>query len=187
MPDPVCVTGGAGFGRRALAAHDQQVGGGSNWKGVVIDYTDTSSNGAPHDSDFVLIAYADPDVHTAFVAQWVMGNELASILINDDTTANGYGNLTVSTASRGSRCSDTPGLANPLLNADGFPQIQYSPSICQLSTFSVGYDALFDVLTVDSVYGEAKMPTQTVNGITLTNSPWGFYSQRVLQALLRKR
>ena len=62
---------------------------------------------------------------------------------------------------------------------DGFPQIQCSPSICQLSTFSVSWDGLFNTLTVDSGYGQAQIPTQTINGITLTNSPWGSYASQI--------
>ena len=160
---------------------------GNSWRGAVIDYTDTSSNGAPHDSNFVLIAYADPDVHTAFVADFVNGQPGQEIVINDDTVALAYANsLPISTVSRGARCSDTQGLANPLLDTAGFPQIEYSPSICQLSTFSVSWNADFNVLRVDSVYARVNIPTQAVNGITLTNSPWGFSAQRALEIRLRQ-
>ena len=153
---------------------------GNAWRGAVVEYADTSSNGAPHDSAYVLVAYADPDVHTAFIAG-VTGNgvQFGQLMANDTVVAQGYANtFPVSTVSRGGRCSDTPGLANPLLNGDGFQQIQYGPSICQLSTFSVSWNADFVVLRVDSAYAYVDVPTQTVSGITLTNSPWGFYAQR---------
>lgn len=160
---------------------------GTGWRGAVIEYTDTSSTGAPRDSFFVLMAYADPDLHTAFVTDFVNGFTGGEIVIHDDTVALAYANsLPISTVSRGARCSDTQGLANPLLDTAGFPQIQYSASICQLSTFSVSWDGLFNVLTVDSAYQQAQIPAQTVNGITVTNSPWGFYAQRALQVWLRQ-
>jgi hypothetical protein len=160
---------------------------GNGWRGAVIDYTDTSSNGAPHDSNFVLIAYADPDVHTAFVTDFVNGQAGGDIVIDDDTVALAYANsLPISTMSRGGRCVETAGLTNPLLDTAGFPQIQYSGSICQLSTFSVTWNGDFNVLAVDSLYAQVNIPTQTVNGITLTNSPWGFYAQRALEVWLRK-
>ena len=82
MPTPVRPAGGAGLGRRNIAPVVQGLPG-NGWRGAVIDYTDTSSNGAPHDSNFVLIAYADPDVHTAFVTDYVNGQAGGEIVIND--------------------------------------------------------------------------------------------------------
>ena len=160
---------------------------GKGWRGVVIEFTDTTSDGTPRDSSYELIAYSDADVTTAVVAEWVVGNQSAYVLANDTVAADGYSSsATISTVSRGGRCSETPGLANPLLNSDGFPQIEYSSSICQLSTFSVSWTGFFNVLTVDAAYGQAQIPTQTVNGITVTNSPWGIHFRRALEVWLRQ-
>ena len=162
---------------------------GSGWHAFVVDFADTTSNGTPRDSNFALIAYSDANVTNSFVVEWEMGNEQGFIVSNDTAGADAYASsFTISTVSRGGRCADVPGLTTMSLNGVHFPQIQYDPSICQLSTFSVSWSGLFNVLRVDSAYAEAQIPLQTVNGITVTNSPWGVaFTNRVAQAMRHRR
>src|SRR5581483_9431877 len=147
---------------------------GTGWHAFVIDFTDTTSDGTPRDSNFALIAYSDSNVTNGFVLEWWSGSGDQGFIVSNDTAgADAYGTMTVSTVSRGARCSDVQGVTSAAITGVHLPQVQYDPSICQLSTFSVSWDGLFNVLRVDSAYGEAKIPVQTVNGITVTNSPWG--------------
>lgn len=162
---------------------------GTGWHAFVIDFADTLSNGTPRDSNFALIAYSDADVTNGFVVEWEMGNDQGFIVSNDTAGADAYANsFTISTVSRGGRCGDVQGLTTFSVNGVHFPQIQYDPSICQLSTFSVSWSGLFNVLRVDSAYAEAQIPVQTVNGITVTNSPWGVaFANRVVQPMRSRR
>ncbi len=153
----------------------------TSWQGVVINFSDTTSTGAPRDSAFYLVAFSDHDVTNAIVAQILAGTQSAYIVANDTVAADGYGTFTASTVSHGARCSDVQGLTNPPVDSVTFVPIQYDPSICQLGTFSVSWNGLFNVATVDSVWGQARIPTQTVNGITVSNSPRGINIQRVLR------
>lgn len=153
----------------------------TNWRGVVINFVDTLSGGLARDSAFYLVAYSDQNVTSAIVAQVLAGNQSAYVVADDTVAADGYGTFTASTVSRGARCTDVQGVTNPPVTGVTFVQIQYSPTICQLGTFSVAWNGLFNVLAVDSVWGQATIPTQTVNGITVFNSPWGINIERVFR------
>lgn len=166
---------------------------GTGWNAFVIDFVDTASDGTPHDSSFALVAYSDSNVTNGFVVDLEYGTDGGGFVVDRDTAgADAYGSMTVSTVSRGARCSDVQGVTSADIAGANLPQVQYSASICQLSTFSVSWNGLFNVLTVDSAYGEAQIPTQTVNGITVTNSPWGVeIAERIrgmaAPAMLRRR
>lgn len=162
---------------------------GNGWHAFVVDFADTTSDGTPRDSNFALVAYSDANVTNSFVVDWEMGNEQGFIVSNDTAGADAFANtFTISTVSRGARCADVPGLTTFSDSGFHFPQIQYDPSICQLSTFSVSWSGLFNVLRVDSAFAEAQIPLQTVNGITVINSPWGVaFTNRVAQAMRRRR
>lgn len=165
---------------------------GTGWNAFVIDFSDTTSEGTQRDSNFALVAYSDSNVTNGFVVDIDAGYDQGFIVSRDTAGADAYGTLTISTISRGARCSDVQGVTTAAITGVTLPQVQYTSSICQLSTFSVSWNGLFNVLTVDSAYGEAQIPTQTVNGITITNSPWGVeFAERLrgraVPTMLRRR
>jgi len=152
------------------------------WQGLVIDYTDTTQYGTPADSSFLVVAFSDENVTTAVVGTDLLSTNFGIYLeANDTVIVNAIYNtstFSVSTASRGGRCSDTHGLANPL---DGRP-IEYSPSMCRLSTFTVSMTPNFPVARgVDTALVAFRVPPQTVNGITVVNSPWGVRFARMMR------
>jgi hypothetical protein len=147
------------------------------WQGLVVEYTDTNQVGTPVDSSFEVIAFSDDNVTTAVVGSEFMSSDSGMYLeANDTVTVNARypSTFSVSTASRGGRCSDTHGLPDPLDNPYDDPPIEYSPSICRLSTFAVSMTGTFPVAPgVDTAFVSVRVPSQTVNGITVFNSPTG--------------
>jgi len=122
----------------------------------------------------VLIAYSDSNVTNALVSEWVPGSETTPYLVLNDTVAvlsSAGGAPYIDTVSTTARCSDTPGLANPLA---GLTPIEYSGSICRIGTFAVGLEPQpFPVSGADSAFATVEIPDQNVSGIWVTNPPSG--------------
>jgi hypothetical protein len=153
----------------------------SGWRGLVIAFADTGMAFQVGPS-YLLIAYTDPNVTNVFVAHSDPLDATAPYLVLSDTVLvmpTGDGAPAVGMVSTGARCTDTPGLANPLAGPDGYPLIEYPGSICRLATFSVSMTANFLVSGADSGFASVQIPQQNVSGILVTNPPLGSHFRRL--------
>jgi hypothetical protein len=147
-------------------------GGTLGWRGVVVEFTDTSFGftGGPR---YTLIAYSDANATNIVFSQYVPGSETSPyLLVNDTVLANATsgGAAGVGQPSSGSRCVDTPGLANPLGGGEGNATIDYGGSSCRVATFPVSLNTMFFTVTgADSGFASIYIPTQTVNGILVSD------------------
>jgi hypothetical protein len=149
----------------------------TEWRGLVIAFAETDG-GFLGEPNYLLIAYSDPNVTNVFVGQTVLGSETTPYLVLGDTElvmSGAGGGPFVDTVSTGARCTDTPGLANPL--GDG--PIAYSGSMCRIATFSVLETAAFPVSGADSGFASVSIPAQDVTGILVTNPPVNSYFRRI--------